>query len=207
MKNQRGFVTTEFLFAIIIAFGMTMLTFAMTYTLSTVEVVQYIVYSSSRAQAAANFDMDAQKKEAQLRYGKLANNPVLAPLFKNGWFEISTAAQIEVRSGEGDTFERDYPAGGGSTRTSPTYQGVRTKFIARILEMRIPLLGKVTPEDDDGFVTKISALLIREPSQKECLDYMKRRKDELFNSGSFDGRFTRFNQSSDIPIPWEDNAC
>lgn len=204
MRNQRGFVTTEFLFAIIIAFGMTMLTFSMTYTLSTVEVVQYIVFSSARAQAAANFDIDSQKKEAQLRYGKLANNPVLAPLFKNGWFEISNADQVEIRPGEGDNFQRDYPAAGGGR---PTYQGVRTRFVARILEMRIPLLGKVTPDDDGGFSTRITAFLIREPSQKECLDYMNKRKDELFDNGNFNGRFSRFKKSTDVPVPWEDNAC
>ncbi len=202
--NQRGFVTTEFLFAIVIAFGMTMLTFSMTYTLSTVEVVQYIVYSSARAQAAANFDVDAQKKEARLKYGKLADSTELAPLFKNGWFEISKAADIEVRPGNGDNFQRDYPT---RERGRPTYQGVRANFVAKILEMRIPLLGKVTPEDDNGFATKITALLIREPSQAECLEYMKKRKDQLFNNSNFENRFSGYSRSSDIPIPWEDNAC
>ncbi len=204
MLNQRGFVTTEFLFAIIIAFGMTLVTFALTFTLSTVEVAQYVTFSASRAHAAGNYDAASQKKQAQLKYDELMGNSEIAPLFTNGWFKISKSSDLEIRSGSGDNFEKDYPVAQGSGRG--THQGVRMNLAANILEMRLPLLGNITP-DGDGFKTKLSALLIREPSQQECYKYMELRKDALFDNGNFENRFTRFKKSGNVPIPWEDNAC
>lgn len=199
--NQNGFVVTEFLLAISIAFGLTILTFAMTFTLSTVEVVQYIVYSSSRAHAAANFDPDAQKEAARRKYDSLARNQVFLPLFTNGWFEISKAQELEIRSGNGDNFERDY--GGSATRMAS--QGVRANFKANLLEMRVPFLGQTTAEDDKGFVAKINAILIREVSMKECQDFFeKERPNALLEMGN--NRFSVYRKTGVDPV-WEDNGC
>ncbi len=198
MKNQKGFVTAEFLIAIVIAFGLTVLTFSLTMTLSVVEVAQYVVFSSSRAHSAANYDVDAQKKAATNKFNNLMASPSLAPLFGNGWFTIS---QPEIRSGNGDNFEREY----GGTDPRKNLQGVRATFKAKILEMRLPMIGNVSPEDD-GFAAKLNAILIREVSQQECIDYMNQRREFLWN---FDGggRFSRFKPSGDLPTPWEDNGC
>lgn len=209
MKNQHGFVTTEFLFAIIIAFGMTLLTFSLTFTLSIVEITQYITYSSSRAHVAGNYDVTSQQKEAQARYTQLISNPYLKPLYTNGWFEISKPSDIEIRSGSisGGNFEKDYGSGAAGQAQSDRVksQGVRTTLTAKILEMRLPFIGQVSPEND-GFKTRINALMIREPSQDECLKYMESRREQLW---TFDGqsRFTRFRKTATIPTPWEDNGC
>jgi len=202
MMNQSGFVLTEFLIAIAIAFGLTMLTFAMTFTLSTVEVVQYIVYSTSRAHAAANFDKQAQQDVARKKYEALVNSPTFKPIFSNGWFEVSKVGQLEIRSGNGENFQAEYS--GASSRNN--LQGVRTTFKAKILEMQLPFMGKVTAEDEDaGFVTKINAILIREVSMKECQDYFqKERPDALLE---MDGnRFSNYRRTG-VEGPWEDNGC
>ncbi len=205
MNGQRGFITTEFLFAIVIAFGMSMLTFAMTFTLSTVEVAQYIVYSAARAQAAGNLDKNSQIEEARLKYASLAADKKLSSLFTNGWFSISKKSELDVRPGSGsstDNFGGDYQKGGYDT-----FQGVRTTFIAKILELNVPFLGKVTPEDG-GFKTRILALMIREPSHQECVKFQNDRVVQFGNNPSFDGRFGSFlSKSKDLPIPWEDNGC
>jgi hypothetical protein len=201
MKSQKGFVTTEFLIAIVIAFGLTVLTFSMTLTLSVVEVAQYAVFSASRAHSAANYNVEAQKKAAQNKYQQLITGPGLAPLFTNGWFEVSLPAQLEIRSGNGVNFEKEY----GGTDPRKNLQGVRATFKAKILEMRLPMVGDVAPEDD-SFMTRLNAILIREVSHKECMDFMEKRKEELW---TFDGsnRFSKFKKNSDTPTPWEDNGC
>ncbi len=201
MKNQRGFVTVEFLIAIVIAFGLTILTFSLSLTLSVVEVSQYAVFSASRAHAAANFDVEAQKKAAQNKFGQLIGSPAMAPLFSNGWYEISSPTQLEIRSGNGVNFEREY----GGTDPKKNLQGVRATLKAKILELRLPLVGDVKPEDD-SFSARLNAILIREVSLRECQDYMDQRKEELWN---FDGagRFSRFKKNTAIATPWEDNGC
>jgi hypothetical protein len=200
MMNDKGFVTSEFLIAVTIAFGMTIITFAMTFTLSTVEVVQYIVYSTSRAHAAGNFDVTAQKEEARRKYQKLIADPVFAPLFANEWFEISPAAQLEIRSGNGENFENDY---GVSARKN--LQGVRTTLKANLLEQHLPLVGNITPEDD-GFKTRINAILLREVSFAECSSFMESRMAALKAMGN--GRFSSLgNSTASLPTLWEDNGC
>lgn len=202
MMNQKGFVTSEFLIAVTIAFGLTILTFAMTFTLSTVEIVQYIVYSTSRAHAAGNFDVTAQKAEARKKYKELISSPAFAPLFANGWFEISSEAQLEIRSGNGENFENEYAASGNRKNL----QGVRTTLKATVLEQRLPFLGRVTSEDD-GFKTRLNAIIMREVSQKECLDYMDERARALKTTLG-GGRFSSLgNPTKPVTTPWEDNGC
>lgn len=199
-KSEGGFATIEFLFAIVIAFGLTMITFSLTMTLSVVEITQYIVYSASRAHAAANFDVDSQRKAAQDKYAALVQSNTMAPLYQNGWFQISSPAQLDIRSGAGKNFEREY--GGNAPRQN--LQGVRANLKATILDMKLPLLGNTA--EDSGFSTKINAILIREVSQAECLQFMEQRRESLW---TFDGnnRFLRFRKTANLPTPWEDNGC
>ena len=195
IKNQNGFVTAEFMFAIVIATCMTFLTFALTFTLSTVEVVQYMVFSSSRAHAAANFDINAQQEAAKSKYTSLISSPTLAPLFSNGWFE-APVSKLEIRSGAGNNFNQDYEIFRDSG------QGVRVTFRANLLEMKLPLVGNVTSPTGTGFETRINAILLREISQKECFDYMEARVPALVDL------FPGLAKSADVPKSiWEDNGC
>lgn len=204
MRGQKGFVTTEFLFALIISFGMTLVTFALTFTLSVIEITQYATFSASRAHAAANFDIEAQKRSARNKYDSLVNTGPFSNLYKNGWFTVSSSADLEIRSGGGENFETDYPS--LEAGSSFNFQGVRTTLTARILEMQLPLIGRIQPEEDEGFRTRLTAFLIREPSQAECFEFMKTRQERLWD---YDGenRFSRFRNSNDIATPWEDNGC
>lgn len=197
-KKQSGFITVEFLFAIVIAFGMSAIVFAMTFTLSTVEVGQYIAFSSARAQAAGNFDKTAQSDAAKAKYSALLADKGLASLFSNGWFTLSKVGQLEIKQGSGDNFSRDY-----DSENRGDMQGVRTVFTAKILEMRLPLIGTITP-DNGSFSAKLTGILIREPSEQECEQYMDQRAQELWNIG--DGRFQTY-RKGDSSTPWEDNGC
>lgn len=199
MKNQKGFVTSEFLISITIAFGLTMVTFGLTLTLSTAEVVQYIVYSAARAHSASSFDQGTQQEAARQKYRKLVQSPGLSSLLNGQWFEVGKPESLEIRSGNGDNFERDYGADG----RRKYMQGVRTTFTANLLEMNLPMIGRVAEADGNGFTTRLNAMLMREVSHSECNQYMKDRADYLWTFGG--GRFNRFKKQS--ATPWEDNGC
>ncbi|MEZ0393093.1 MAG: hypothetical protein ACAH59_12805 [Pseudobdellovibrionaceae bacterium] len=211
MLNQKGFVTSEFLIAVIIAFGLTILTFAMTFTLSIVEVAQYIVYSSSRAHAAANLNIDAQRKAAEMKYDSLLKGPVFAPLFSNGWFQLSGTGQgsgsmprLEIRSGGGENYLSDYSKQGADEEKKNSLQGVRATFQSNLLELKLPLVGTISPEDD-GFRARLTAMLIREVSLQECQKFMEDRVQALWSLGG--GRPNRFKKNQTTDVPWEDNGC
>ena len=76
IKSNAGFITLDFVFAIIIAFGMTAILFSMTYTLSAVEIAQYLTFSSSRAHAAAHATPDKQIEMGQKKFNELLTQPV-----------------------------------------------------------------------------------------------------------------------------------
>jgi hypothetical protein len=197
-RSQSGFITVEFLFAIVIAFGMSALVFAITFTLSTVEIGQYIIFSTARAHAAANFDRNTQSDTAKAKYSSLLADPGLGSLFANGWFTLSPVNQLEIKQGYGDNFSHDYDSG-----SRGDLQGVRTTFTAKVLELRLPLIGSVTP-DNGSFSAKLTGILIREPTEQECEQYMDQRAQELWNLG--DGRFQKYRQGTE-DTPWEDNGC
>lgn len=212
--SQKGFITLDFIFAVLIGFSMCALLFAMTMTLTVTEVTQYITFSAARAQAGANKNAGAQEAAAREKYDKLVNSPVFAPLYKNGWFTVSSKSELEVKGGmtEGGSstgsFKDDYP----STSTAPETQGknraiwtgVRTKFTAKILSLKLPMLGKTT-EDDEGLSTRVATILIREPSQAECQKFMSDRYEKIFALDS--SRFQTYGTHKNKYIPMEDNGC
>jgi hypothetical protein len=202
MNSQSGFISVEFIFAITIAFGMSILVFAMTYTLSVIEVTQYLVYSSARAHAASNADVAAQVNAGRRKYSQLLADAKLQSVYSNGWFTISPVAQLDIRSGERN-FDSDYPAAQDTNRE--VFTGVRTTLRANILEINLPLIGSIAPEDDDGFTTRVAGILIREPSTEECREFFKQKAEEIWQVNG--GRFSRFKSAIAPRELWEDNGC
>lgn len=211
MKNNAGFITIDFMFAIVIAFSLVLLVFAVTFTLSIVEVTQYIVYSAARAQSAGNIDPETQVKAAREKYKSLVKHEVFESLFTGPFFEISDFNKLDVRpgilEGEGRSFynEKDY----SSTRMDPNrpvFQGVRTDFTSKILQLKIPFIGTVGA-DEDGFKTRILSILLREPSIAECTDFMKERMKTLWNLNKGRASIFKNNARKDLSVAWEDNGC
>jgi hypothetical protein len=201
-NSQNGFISVDFIFAITIAFSMSIVVFAMTYTLSVIEVTQYLVYSSARAHAASNADQSAQVAAAKAKYAKLLADNGLNSVYANGWFTVTAANQLDIRSGDRN-FENDYPAAQDSNRE--VFTGVRTNLRANILELNLPLVGSIAPEDGDGFTTRVAGILIREPSTEECRNFYKQKAEKIWDVN--DGRFTRFKSATAPRDLWEDNGC
>ena len=205
IQSQRGIITVDFVFALVIGFGMSALLFAMTMTLSVVEITQYISFSAARSYAAAQKNPADQDVAARTKYDRLINNPTFSAFFQNGWFQISPKSSIEIRGGATDdqnqgSFSRDYPS------VSPNreiFMGVRTKLTSKVLSLKLPLVGQ-TSEDEDGFSTRVISILIREPTQDECQNLIKARYSAIM---SLDKRYQIYSNHQSDYVAMEDNGC
>lgn len=206
VKNQQGVVTTEFLFAFVIAGGLSALLFSVTYTLAVVEITQYVAFSSARAFIAAHKTPELQRQAAIDKYKQLTTGKTaIGSLYQNGWFEIAKPDQLDIRGGgaEGKFFNEDL-AGGSDMPDRNWFQGVSIPLTARILNIRLPLLGPTDPEaDDNSFRTRLNAILIREPSQFECQDFMDNQRRNAL--GSLPSAQTYYEAGAYVPM--EDNGC
>ncbi|MBS1969187.1 MAG: hypothetical protein JSU04_02720 [Bdellovibrionales bacterium] len=204
LRNSKGFLSADFLFSIVIACCLCAVFFSLSFTLSMVEVGQYIAFSVSRAHAAGHKTQDDQEKAAKDKFASLQKNKVLAPLFSNGWFEIGN---LDIRGGgaSGKDFTDRYPKPADSTRGIPQV-GIRLNFEAKLLDLKIPLLGPTDP-DGNGFKAFLTGMMIREPTSKECRDQIK--TDRYKSILQLDKRFEHIAgaASQSDYIPMEDNGC
>lgn len=199
ISNQGGLITVDFLFAIVLGFSMSAILFAMTFTLTVVEVAQYVTFAAARAHTAGNSSVDAQKNAAKEKYASLISNSAFGPLFRGGWFEISKKDELDIRSGtNGETFRTDYKS---SPENRPVFTGVRAQLTAQMLDMKLPMVGK-TSDEEGGFKTKILTILIREPNEDECRNFIDKRAAAIRSLES-----SRFSNYKERYYAMEDNGC
>ncbi|WP_413559312.1 hypothetical protein [Bdellovibrio sp. HCB209] len=203
INNSHGMLTVDFIFSLILCAGLCTVLFAVTFTLSMAEIGQYITFSASRAYVAGHIDPDKQMEMGRNKFANLMANSTLAPLFStkdSAWFKLSN---LELKGGgqSGDDFSSDYTY--AEDRVPQT--GARLTFSARVLNLRLPFLGSTT-EDNEPPSAKLTALLIREPTQQECWDLqVKKRYDAIIN---LDSRFAVLaDRYRNKYVPMEDNGC
>jgi hypothetical protein len=207
-NNCDGFMTVDFLFGIVITFTVMLALFRVCYSLLMVEVAQYIAYSTSRAHAVADLSVEDQRKAGMDKYKELKNNPAWAHLFKDA-FEINKESDLGIlRSGEaaGGTFD-DYLYSNtfdGNDLSGIPFIGVVLNIKLTWLNMNIPFLGR-TSDADDEFKTKITSFLLREPSYKECHQFMEDRYEAILSLDS--SRFGPAQAVKQAYVPLEDNGC
>jgi hypothetical protein len=207
-RQERGMVIVEFIFALVITAGLTILLFSLTYTLFVVSVTQYVAFSTARAYSSGGQSPEAQAQTARDKFALLSTgNRAIASLYRNGWFEVSAPNALDLRGGLSSDnqklFNQDFDQ--VPTSAQERAQGVSIRLSANILRSRLPLLGATDPEDEPNhFVTFVNALLIRDPSQRECKDFMEARRRALAELPS--GR--RWSQAIERDyVPMEDNGC
>ncbi len=200
-NNQRGFIVTDFIFAIILAMTLGVLVFSISYSLVVVEVTQYISFATSRAHMASNRDPEEQKAKAGRKYDSLVNNnKAIGSLYKNGWFELGNSGKLDIRqgkSGDGKQFE-----GLGDSPIRNWFIGVSVPLNIKILSKNLPLIGDTAPDHPNGFPTRLNSFLIRESSAKECQQFMEDRKNAIQALPSAQTYF-----DPQAYIPFEDNGC
>lgn len=202
LRNSRGIISTEFIFALTLSVGLCIVLFALNFTLSMAEVAQYIAFSAARAHAAGHIGIDNQEDAARTKFNALINHPDLKALFNNpdgGWFALT---ELDVRSGgaSGKDFSEFYP-----NEEERPQVGVRFNFNPKILNLKIAFLGS-TSKEEEGFSAKLTGLLIREPTFEECWNLqIKTRYDAILD---LDPRFKILgNGGKNQYQPMEDNGC
>jgi hypothetical protein len=158
LKNgETGFMTMDFLFALTIGFGFTLVFFAISYTLVTVEISQYIAFASSRAYDAANETVSLQEAIGLKKYQELISTQPLKNIYSMGWIKLGAPVF-------GD-FSNDYPPPATADRS--IYVGAHLQFEAKVLNLNLPLLGKTETNSSTGKAT-LNSYLGREVSTTEC---------------------------------------
>lgn len=206
--SNSGMVTTDFIFSFLLASMFTAFLFAMCFSFTVIEVVQYISYSATRAALPSNKDFNAQRRRAETKVNSLINNNILNTLLKNGWFNV-TVKDMRLGQDASDYYSTEYkmePIVGASP--VPFYipaAGVRLNLEAKILEMNLGPLGKIESETGNGFSLTVGSMLFREPSQKECTDMIRARYQKIIN---LDPKYQSIaTPGIDSAMPMEDNGC
>lgn len=181
--NSRGSLTVDFLFAFFLVCGFSLVVITFSATLTMVEVVQYMSFSSARQYFAANVSEEKQKEAAAEKFFSLKSNPIIAPLLNGGWFNVPDESFLVASN-----IPEKYPAFQNYRPEDPKinlFHGVIVRFQAKILDFQIPLFGgskKSDAEDDEGssgFSTHITAFLGREPSFEECNLFNENRWENI----------------------------
>ena len=208
IQNESGMVTTDFMFSFILASMFTCFLFAMCYTFTVIEIVQYISYSATRAALPSNKTFEAQKSRATTKVTQLISNQVLAPLFQNGWFGV-TIKDMKLGEDSADFNSTEYkmdPIGGASP--VPFYvpaAGVRLNLQVKLLEMNLGPLGKIESDNGNGFALTLGSMMFREPSQQECNDLIKQRYQKILNLDQLYNSIA--GPAVQSAVPMEDTGC
>jgi hypothetical protein len=194
LKNQKGSLTLDFMFALVLVLGVSGLFFALSFTLSVVEISQYIAFATSRNYMAAHFDETNQKQQAEAKFAQLTENTPLKVLFKNNsWFKLTY-----VETGD---FREKYPADASLENDNITFWGTQLDLQADVLDFKIPMYGS-TNEDGNAFKTKVNSFLGREVTSEECNQFYSQRWQNILN---LDRKFSVMGQKKATVI--FDNGC
>ncbi len=175
MKNNSGFIAAEFLFAFTMIIGCGILIFVLTFTLTTIEIAQYITWSAARSYAVGNLSEADSNKAATTKYKNLTGMfPLLTGQGNSSpWFEMSLKPIIgaAVEAQVSPSSSRDNKDSGQQIRQS--WDGVAADIDLKLFKgLQIPFLGKII-SDPESLVFKVRSHLMRHPSEDECLSFFK----------------------------------
>ena len=189
-SDERGFITFDFIFALMLALGFTSVLFALAVSLSAIEVAQYVVFASSRAYTGAHESKDEQEALGQKKYKQLMAVPILKAAFNGGWFSVTAPTFADFSS----NYKAKTPA------EQNTFIGAQMKIDAKLLRMQIPFLGMTSSQSTTGKAT-LNSYLMREVSNAECRDFNNQRFNNLIQLGAYKGA------TNTKPVLITDNGC
>ena len=182
--NSSGFIAADFLFSFVLVISCGIIIFALTFSLATTEIAQYITWSAARSYSAAALAINGSNSSKKAADDKFKNLSAKFPLLTgNGadspWF-VLTLEQVGDDASRGMA---DMSANlKNNSSTSPTgtenrhpWTGVSSKFELKLFQsIRIPFIGKIS-SNPDVFTFPLRAFILRNPSQEECLGFFKKR--------------------------------
>ena len=216
VNNQCGFIIADFLFALVLVISCGILIFGLTFSLATIEIGQYIVWSTARNYSAANTNPLAAEKQAKLKFANLtAQFPLLTGNGSSGtpWVTIENLLVGDLAKIDSDLSSKL----GAEKENKDNAKEFRQPWIGAkadlklnlLLGFKIPFLGSVVdPSKEDSFTFPIRAFILRHPSQNECTSFYSQRYTEGIQKITGE-KFS----AADIPdgtakyVPIEDNGC
>ncbi len=171
LRNERGILTVDFIFSMVLILGLSGLLFVLCFSLAVASVTQYVTFAAARNYTVAHMNQAQQVDRANLKYKELTENKVMKPLYNNGWFAVDAVP------GVGDHTQL-VPGFQEATQGVNKFWGVSTDFTAKVLSFTIPFFGATAPDDDgsgDGFKARMGTYLGREPTEEECLNFTAAR--------------------------------
>lgn len=183
-RSQSGFIIADFLFSFVIVLSIGIIMFALTFALATVEIAQYIVWSSARTFSSGNVDESAGRAAALAKFNNLsAQFPKLTGAGGEGspWFMLDnfSAQNFEndpiFQARVSNTNDRENRSGAGSERRTPWIGARADIYLKLFANMSIPFFGKVSTDAENTFKFQVYSFVIRNPSYQECVDFFKNR--------------------------------
>lgn len=203
LRNERGILTLDFIFALMLGMGFTMVFFALTLTLSLVEVTQYMSYAVARTSWAAHETRTLQIDIGNQKYAELRNRPVFKAIFGRGWFRLPAQPDF----GNPNTgFNAEYDS--DPADDNATFIGARLRIEARILDITIPILGSSKTDSQTGFAN-VQTFLGREVTTTECRDNFNKARWTNIRalSGAYAGPYAAGVDPAQFVKLITDNGC
>lgn len=209
--NNSGFLAADFLFSFVLVIGCGIIIFALTFSLATVEVAQYITWSAARAYSAGNLTQADSELAGRTKFKNLALKfPLLTGADGNSsWFTLSlkVVGDTAYTGLTGPVDEKNKSTGAIPENRQP-WTGVSAELEWKLFKsIQLPFLGKIAAQGSDTFTFPIRAFLLRNPSQEECLQFYADRFDKgilHLNEGWKNNNLLSLPQSY---VPIEDNGC
>ncbi len=209
-KSQSGFIVADFLFSFVLVLGVGIFIFALTFSLATIEISQYIVWSAARTYASAKNDEISAQAAASQKFKKLsAQFPLLtgegeaSPWFKLDDFKAQDHRTEASFMGKVTTAEDRLNRDGNLELRQPWTGASANIYLKLFANMRVPFFGKVTDSPETTFKFRVYAFVIRNPSFKECSEFFRARfKQGIQSLESFGAVGTEI---PDYMV--EDNGC
>lgn len=165
IQNQKGSLTIDFIFALVLVLSMTLLLGVFSFSLSVVEGIQYLAFSSSRAYFAGNVSLEEQKKMGQQKFDTLSKDGAYKSFLKKEWFSVTPIGFEDFAK----TYEKE--------DSRDIFEGVRLKIVIGLLDLNLPIFGSTTK--DGSYSTYINSFIGREPSSEECMGVVANRMNAI----------------------------
>jgi hypothetical protein len=200
LRSDKGFLTVDFMLAMIVTLGCMMLLLRITVSLVSVQMAQYIVYATARAHSAADVSRQDQIANGEEKYKKLLSNAGIMAGF------LSPGSTIDKRVALGDHSDiyNPSPEYVGDRESGTPFVGARTEIKLPRLGFSVPFLGR-TSEQDEEFKANVNAMMFREPTNRDCHQFFQMTRYQTILN--LDPRFRKAAGYASEYVPQEDSGC
>lgn len=198
-NREAGFVAAEFLFSFVLVISCGIIVFALTFSLMTVEVSQYITWSAARAYSSGNKSKGDSEAAGRQKFTNLAAAFPLLSGATGEWFEL-TAVSVGKNAAMGMSNLDASNRMGDETRHP--WSGFSSTLDLKLFKsLKIPFIGPIT-NDESLFKFPLHAFILRNPSQGECMQFFNDRINAIRDLPDFKSL-----PSGGTYTPHEDNGC